>query len=92
MLNKLRKLDLRGEIGSIKGTKLMKGVLLRVGLRFKPVLGTTRGFLTKFLPFFQRPTRIGFITSSPKSLEVEVHQVINPPFSSVARNSGVNVK
>lgn len=50
--NHLRRLDLRGRIDSIRGTMLMKGVLPRVVLRFKKILGLKICFLTKFFVNF----------------------------------------
>ena len=43
---KLKRLDSIGRIGSLRGQKLMNGVLPRVGLRFKTSLGLRRELTT----------------------------------------------
>ena len=48
----------------------MKGVLKRVGFRLNTRLGSKIGFVTKSLPTFPKPTKIGCLTLSPKRVEV----------------------
>ena len=62
MLIKLRRLDSRGRMGSLRGPSLMREVLSRVGLIFKTSLGSKKGFAKKSLQIFLILIRIGCIT------------------------------
>ena len=62
----------------------------RLEIQDKP--NSSRGSPIKSLPNFPRFVMIGCLTLSPKSLEVESHQVINKLVQSVVRSIGVSGK
>ena len=91
MLIKLRILDSRGRMGSLRGPSLMREVLSRVGLRFMTSLGSRRGFPTKFFQTSLRLTSITCLTLSPKKEEVKTHLARNLLVPSVVRSIRVTV-
>ena len=68
---------------------LMKVVPLSVGLTFKTILGSRRGFLVKFLLNLPMLVIIGCLTLSLRREEVLAHRVIRQNLESVARSTMV---
>ena len=85
MLTKLKKHGIRREIGMPKGKDTTTDVLPRVSFRSKIRQDLRRGFTTKFLPMFQGPTKIRYLTQSHKEEKNVVLKVVNQLFPSVAR-------
>ena len=68
----------------------MREVLQRVGLKFKTILGSIRGFSMKLFPIYLCVTRIWCLTVSLKREEMEIHLERNLLVPSVVRNIVVN--
>ena len=88
MLNKLRILNLIRNIESITGTRRMKSVLPTVVIQEKPRF--KKRVFDKVLSMFPMAKNIRCLTLSPKSLVVEIFQVINILVQSVIRSIGVS--
>ena len=89
MLNKLRRVGLRGRIGRSRGQGPMMEVILRVSLESKTNQNVRKYSPTKFLVISPRIRSIGFLNLILKGGKEVVHKVRNLVVQNVSRSMQV---